>query len=625
MATDAWGVDDGYVDAAGRWHTAPAETVAGIHRSMGGDVHHERPTGSVRIVHQGAAEPLTERGTLTLEDGTELAVQGSLPPDLPLGYHQLQREDRDEGVGDGDPTTLIVSPGRCHLPDDLRAWGIAAELYAARSSRSWGIGDLGDLGQLAELARRAGAGVLALNPLHAALPLAAQEPSPYFPSSRRWANPLYLRVHDLPGATGEPGLDELARLGEALNGERRIDRDAVYRLKLDAFERLWRRFPGDPAFERFLADHGTDLQQYATFCALTEHHGGGWSRWPAEHRRPDTAAVSSFAGEHHDRVRFHAWLQWLLDGQLAASGAADLVIADLAVGVNPDGADAWAWQDELALDVGVGAPPDQFNTQGQDWGLPPFVPWRLRSRRYEPFVQTIRATMRRARGIRIDHVAGLFRLFWIPRGAGPGDGTYVRYDARELLDIVALESVRAGTFVVGEDLGTVEEATRSRLAAAGVLSYRLLWFEPGNPVEYPRQALAAVSTHDLPTIAGLWTGADLEAQEALDLHPNTAGTADMRTHLAALTSSDDDRPVEDVIVDAHRKLAEAPSALMTATLDDALAVTERPNMPGTVDGWPNWSIALPVPIDDLAEHPLVRRVVEAINKGRDGPTTTTVA
>ncbi len=609
MATDRWGIDDGYVDASGDWHDAHPETVVALHDAMRTADHAESDSEPVRLVRRGEPAALTGPAELTLEDGTELSVAGTLPSDLPLGYHELRYLDRGGGQG---PTRLIISPGRCHLPRNLRTWGVAVQLYAARSSSSWGMGDLGDLRTLAEWTKRRGAGVLAVNPLHAATPVSPQQPSPYFPSTRRWSNHLYLRVEDVAGAADEPGLAELAAAGRALNHERRIDRDAVHTLKLAALERLWRRFPGDPAFERFMIEGGADLVEFATFCVLAEHHGTGWRKWPAEHRSPQRAEVEAFASRHADRVRFHAWLQWLIDQQLVAAGADEMVITDLAVGIDPDGADAWSSQDVLALDARIGAPPDEFNTQGQDWGLPPFIPWRLRRAGYEPFVRTIRAGMRRARGIRIDHVMGLFRLFWIPTGAPASEGTYVRSPGRELLDIVALESARAGSFVVGEDLGTVEADVRQRLAAAGVLSYRLVWFESIAPEEYPVQALAAMTTHDLPTVAGLWTGSDLAAQERLDLHPNTEGTAEMRAHLAALAEVYDSTALDDVVIAAHQMLARSPSMLATATLDDMLAVQERPNMPGTTDAWPNWSLALPRPIEDLPGHPLAARVVEAM-------------
>ncbi|MCU1454019.1 MAG: 4-alpha-glucanotransferase [Acidimicrobiales bacterium] len=614
MATDDWGIDDGYSDVSGGWHPVSPETVRALRQAMGAssdDPDGGPPAGrAVQIMRLGDEATVDGPAELTLEDGTVLPVEHRLPPDLPLGYHDLRPLD-----GDGEAARLIVSPGRCHLPPDLSAWGLAVQLYAARSESSWGMGDLGDLKQLIDWSRDRGAGVLAVNPLHAAAPLPRQQPSPYFPSSRRWHNPLYLRIEAVPGAAREPGLAELAAEARALDAER-IDRDGIWARKLAALERLWAGFGGDAGFERFLAEHGADLTDYATYCALAEHHGSGWRSWPTDQRRPDAPAVARFAEEHADRVRFHAWLQWLLDEQLVAAGAGDMLIADLAVGVDPDGADAWLWQDVFAEGVRVGAPPDEFNTQGQDWGLPPFVPWALRDAGYEPLARTVRASLRRARGIRIDHVMGLFRLFWIPPGNGPRSGGYVRYVDDELLDVVALESVRAGAFVVGEDLGTIEHRVREALHQAGVLSYRLLWFESQPPRDYPRQALAAVTTHDLATVAGLWTGSDLEDQRRLDLHPNEEGTVAMRDRLRAVAGLADEAPVDDAIVAAHRALGEATSMIVTATLDDLVGEQRRPNMPGTTDAWPNWSIPLPVSIDDLDDQPLVGLVVEALQAGR---------
>jgi 4-alpha-glucanotransferase len=284
------------------------------------------------------------------------------------------------------------------------------------------------------------------------------------------------------------------------------------------------------------------------------------------------------------------------------------------VGVDPAGADAWLWQDVLASGMSAGAPPDEFNTQGQNWGLPPFDPWRLRAAAYEPFVDTVRAAVRHGGAVRIDHVMGLFRLFWVPEGASPRDGTYVKYPAHDLLDILALESHRTGAFVVGEDLGTVEDEVRDELGARNVLSYRLLWFESASPSEWPVQALAAVTTPDLPTVAGLWSGSDLEAQRALDLSPNDEATAAQRALLQKLAGGAEDAPVDDVIQAAYQTLAETPCLLLSATLDDALAVEERPNMPGTVDEWPNWSIALPAPLEEIERDRRVTRVAEPLQR-----------
>jgi 4-alpha-glucanotransferase len=292
---------------------------------------------------------------------------------------------------------------------------------------------------------------------------------------------------------------------------------------------------------------------------------------------------------------------------------------DLPIGFDADGADAWAFQDVLAHGISVGAPPDEFNTQGQDWGLPPFVPRKLRAAGYAPFIETIRACVRQAGGLRIDHVIGLFRLFWSPAGMPATDGAYVRSAATDLLAIVAIESQRAKAFIVGEDLGTVEEDARAALMARNILSYRLLWFEKTAPAKYPRQALAAVTTHDLPTVAGLWTGSDLQAQKSIGVSPNEKGTRDIRARVRRLTSATDRTPLAAVIVRVHEALAAAPSRIVTATLDDAMAVEERPNMPATTGEWPNWSLALPQPIETLERSALPRRIAAALGKGRKAP------
>lgn len=285
---------------------------------------------------------------------------------------------------------------------------------------------------------------------------------------------------------------------------------------------------------------------------------------------------------------------------------------DVPIGVNPGGFDVWLWQDALALDASVGAPPDELNTLGQNWSLPPFIPHRLRASGYEPFRQTLRAMLRHARGLRIDHVMGLFRLFWIPRGANPREGGYVRYHADEMLAVLAIESRRAKAIVVGEDLGTVEQGVRSRLRQRGVLSYRLLWFESQLPERYPHQALAAVTTHDLFTVAGLWSGKDLETQEQLGLHPNAAGTESIRHRLRRRAGLSETASPREAILGAHRLLARTPCRLITATLDDALAVEERPNMPNTATQRPNWSIALPKPLEEIQQDGFVRKLFKVI-------------
>src|SRR5262249_46005884 len=378
---------------------------------------------------------------------------------------------------------LIVAPACCVAPEGPGTWGWTVQLYALWSRASWGMGDFGDLSRLARWsARAAGAGLVLVSPVDAVLPVHPQQPSPYSPSSPRFLNPLYLRVEDVPGAS-EAGLElePLAAAARAKCGAGPIDRDLVFRLKMQALERLWARFSGSSDFERYCAERGPALAEYAGFCALAERFQGGWPTWPAEFRHPASSAVRAWARSAGPRLRFHQWVQWLRDRQLARAATEIRLVRDLAVGVDPDGADAWAWQDVLARGVSIGAPPDAFNPAGQDWGLPPFVPHRLRQARYEPFVETVRAALRHAGGLRIDHVMGLFRLFWVPWGARPTPGAYVRYPAADLLAILALESYRAGAVIVGEDLGTVEDEMRATLATRRILSYRLLWFEAEPP------------------------------------------------------------------------------------------------------------------------------------------------
>jgi 4-alpha-glucanotransferase len=614
MATHIWGIDDGYEDALGVWRETPTTTRSALLAAMGVDPAQSGPPPEppVRVLRSGQTLPLEKPAELRLEDGTTLRVEGSLPADLPLGYHELCALDGGETVH------IIVSPAQCYLPAGWHTWGWAVQLYALRSAESWGMGDLGDLRRLGHWsATDLGASILLINPLHAATPALPQQPSPYFPSSRRFRNVLYLRVEEVPGAA-EAGieLERLASEGRALNRQRRIDRDAIFRLKMQALQRLWPRFGGDPAFDRYCHEQGEALQQFAIFCALAEHYGRGWQAWPAEYRRSDAPAVARFAVEHADRVRFHQWLQWLLDVQFARAAAELPVMQDLPIGVDPNGADAWAWQDVLATGVTVGAPPDKYNTLGQDWGLPPFIPHKLRAAAYEPFRQTLRAVLRHAGGLRIDHVMGLFRLYWIPQGMDPSLGAYVRYAADELLAVVALESQRARAVVVGEDLGTVEEEARERLATHRLLSYRLLWFEADPPARYPELALAAVTTHDLPTVAGLWSGADFRLQQQLGLQPNEEGLREIRERLRAMTGLPEEAKVREVILRAHQLLAEAPSVMVTAILEDALAVEERPNIPSTTTEWPNWSLALPVSLEEVQTQALARAVADTLKRRR---------
>ena len=611
MSTDPWGIDATYEDAAGTTQTVSKQAIARIRTSIR---RQPRPARSlyeecVKVIHQGQSFPLPAAAELQLEDGTIRPIHDRLPSDLPIGYHQLIPPDRSS------PVRLIVSPGRCHLPPGLRIWGWSAQVYAARSRQSWGMGDLADLRRLAQWSKDLGARMVLINPLLAAAPVLPQEASPYSPSSRRYLNPLYLRIEDLPGAARlGHDLQRLAMLGRALNEDRHIDRDRVFLLKQESLQLLWSHFEEDPTFEQFRIVEGRPLHQFAIFCALAETYGSSWRQWPSAYRRADSRDVEQFAHTHADRIEFHTWLQWLLNQQFAQAANSVSLMQDLPVGFSPDGADAWIWQDLIAADMRIDAPPDLYNTEGQDWGLPPFIPHRLREARYEPFIQTIRAVLRHAGGLRIDHVMGLFRLWWVPQDQKAKDGAYVRYHAEDLLAIIAIESQRAGAIVVGEDLGTVEPGVREQLADHNILSYRLLWFEDIPPSQYPEKALAAVTTHDLPTLAGVWTGRDLDMQRGLGLNPDESANEQFREKIRHTSNLDTDADVTLAITSTFEQLAQAPSAIVMASMEAATVTHERPNMPAAGGKYPNWSLALPIPLEDIESSEIPRRLATILNR-----------
>lgn len=612
VSDDAWGVVSAYEDNFDEYRETSKETREAIHAAMGVA---DSPAATaedvaVQVMRSGETLRVAAPAELTLEDGTRLSIKDKLPSDLPFGYHDLRY------LEDGRTVRLIHGPENCWFDDNLRLWGWAVQLYAARSSRSWGLGDLADLADLAGWSRELNAGALLINPLNAVAPGEPQEASPYFPSTRRFRNPLYLAVEDVPGAEEVGGdIETLVQAGRRLNQSREIDRNRVYQLKSAALEQIWRKQRSLDGFDAYCRRGGEGLHAFGTYCVLAEQFGHDWREWPGEYRRIEATAVKRFGDEHAERRRFHCWLQWLLDRQLARAAAVMPLVQDLPIGVAPGGFDAWQWQDVIAQDATVGAPPDVFNAAGQDWGLPPLIPHRLKQRSFEPFIETIRASMRHARGLRIDHVMGLFRLFWIPRGFGPARGAYVRYPSDALLAIVAIESHRAGAWVAGEDLGTVEPHVRQRLNANRMLTYRLMWFEDDPPAEYPVPALAAITTHDLPTVAGLWTGSDFAAQQRIGLQPTETGYQEIRSRLVSATGLPEEADSESAVVAAYQSLAEAPSAVLAVNLDDALAVEERTNMPGTIGQWPNWSMALPKPLEEIKNLELPKRIADGVSGG----------
>jgi 4-alpha-glucanotransferase len=602
--TDEWGIDASWLDALDKEHEVAQETIDRLREVIGrppADLEDRAPI----VARPGDALEVDD-AEVVCEDGEIRSIDGELPDDFPLGYHWLQTPE-------GRRRRLIVSPGRCWLPDDRR-WGWAVQLYATRSRESWGIGDLADLRAVRRMAADQGAGFVLINPLHAVAPTSGQEASPYLPATRRFRNPLYLRVSEVPGAEGVE-LEEDA--GRALNEESLIDRDAIWARKREVLMRIFFAHGGGEAFATWREEQGRTLQDWSTWAAIAEEHGGDWHTWPEELRRPESPELAGYVEQHGAVVAFHAWLQWALDLQFTAATGDMTVLQDLPIGVAGGGADAWTWQDVLAEGVDVGAPPDAFNSQGQNWGSPPLIPWRLRDADYEPFIQSIRATMAGGGGLRIDHVMGLFRLWWVPANGSAADGAYVRYPSDDLLDIVALESHRAQALVVGEDLGTVEDGVREDMAAHDVLSYRLLWFEDDEPAEWPAEAMAAITTHDLPTVAGLWTGEDVEEQREYGTGTDEELERGRKSLLERLPGVADDAPAEQAVERAHQLLAEAPSLLLSATLDDAVGELRRPNMPGTTER-PNWSLPLPVAVEDLPGHPLLQTVARTLAEGVAG-------
>src|SRR6266540_2991753 len=606
---EANGVSSRFRLANGRWNRVRPETLEAVLAAMGVEPGVPATGGAdpgAPATPSGAPVLVARRGR---EAGWERAPPARLPGDLPLGRHRL--------VHPGGERRLVVAPEACHLPDRLagggRARGWAAQLYALRSRRSWGIGDLGDLARLAGGPDRPD--FVLLSPLHYA---PATGDSPYYPSSRIFHNPLYLEVETVPEVEALPAPDRerLAGLG-ATGGALRLRPE-----RLAAFER-WRAT-------------AADLEEFAGFCALQRERPGDWHAWPAELRHPGSPAVAAWRAANPGEVGYHAYLQWLLDEQLRAAarragGAGRAgVVNDLAVGFDPGGFDAWWMRDLLAPGVTVGAPPDLLGPYGQDWALPAFVPGRLAEAGYEPFARTLRAGMAHAGGLRLDHVMGLFRLFWIPPGASPSEGTYVRYPADDLLGVLALESHRARALVIGEDLGTVQEGVRERLATERVLSYRLVWFERERgrrrrAARYPRLALAAVTTHDLPTAAGWLRGDDLRELAAIGVVPpdQLAARAEAqeaeRAELFRLLEAEGvleegERSVDEVVAALYAFLARTPAMLVAATLEDAVLSSERPNVPGTTTERPNWRIPLPVLLEDLWDLPSFRRLVAATKR-----------
>ena len=604
------------------------------------------------------ALPAGTRLRITTEQGETRASADQLPP----GVHRLAATAPDGRTADAH---LIVAPPRLPAPPG-RSYGLLVQLYSLLSRRSWGMGDLGDLAELTSWAGRAlGAGFVQVNPLHAAVPGAPTDPSPYRPSSRRFPDPVHLRVADIPEYAHVGDRERVRALLERADGLRAsvlekaalIDRDAVWELKREALE-LVRDVPLGPgrraAYGDYLAEQDEALEDHATWYALAEVHGSDWHRWPAGLRDPRSAETAAAREELMDRVDFYCRLAWLTDTQLTAAQRAAReagmpvgVVHDLAVGVHPGGADAWAQQEYFAAGMSVGAPPDAFNARGQDWGLPPWRPDRLAESGYAPFRHLLRALFRYAGALRIDHVMGLFRLWWVPLGEAPTDGTYVHYDAEAMLAVLVLEAWRAGAVVIGEDLGTVEPGVRETLRERGVLGTSVLWFErdwegdgrPLAPDRWRADCLATATTHDLPSTAARLTGEHVELRDSLGLltrpleEERAEAAADTAEWLGLLnrlgllrgTGSGSDGSSEEAEIQAvHRFLLRTPARMLGIWLPDGVGDRRPQNLPGTWDQYPNWRLPIadaegrPVTLEELAASPRLHALVEVLQESAEG-------
>jgi len=586
-----------------------------------------------------------------------------------MGYPARTRDDARSHLADiaaarANTAALDTVAGRCYLPPALRAgarrFGLAAHLYALRRAGDAGIGDFTTLARAAEATARVGGSLVGLNPLHALFAEDRERASPYHPSDRRFLDPIYVDVDAVPdlaaSAEARALLDRSAPRLAGLAARTHVDYAGVWDVKravlAACFATFGQRAADDPLvaeFDRFVAAGGASLAHFAWFEAIAAAYPRvQWQRWPDDLRAPDASGVAGFAAQHARAVRFALYLQWLADRQLAAAAAraraAGLAFGfyrDLAVGAAPDGAEPWANPGAFARDVSIGAPPDPFSPSGQVWCLPPPNPHAIRATGAAAFRELLAANMRHAGALRIDHVMGLTRLFWVPDGATAADGAYVDYPLALQLSVLAERSASARCIVVGEDLGTVPDGLRERLAAADVLSYRVLWFERDGaqflpPERYPAKAVACVSTHDLPTIAGWWRGADIDEKRSLGLLDDAvAGTARTergveRTALAqalAAAGATHGRPVDaaatpdaTLVAAVHGFIGAAPSALAVVQADDLAGATTALNLPATDRARPNWRRRIDVDVDALWTNEAGARTAKALadRATRDG-------
>jgi 4-alpha-glucanotransferase len=592
-----------------------------------------------------------------------------LPEDLPHGYHTLRI-----GMAGGASAqcALIAAPRACFEPqvlrDGRRLWGVAVQLYTLRSRTNWGIGDFADLEEVMRGCAPHGAAFVGLNPLHALFPGNPWHFSPYSPSSRHFLNVLYIAVERLPEfAECAEARERVAAVAfqaelERLRATANVDYPGVANAKLPVLRLLFGHFRREQLarntsraaqFRAYVAERGESLRLHALHDAIDERmraqDGGrywGWPVWPAELRDPAAAGVQAFEAANAEVVEYYAWLQWLADEQLGAAqrlarelGMAIGLYGDYAVGVNPSGSETWSDQALYRKGAGVGAPPDALALKGQDWGIPPQDPNVLVAEQYRPFRRLIEANMRHFGALRLDHVMALFRQWWVPVGLGATDGGYVHYPLDDLMSVLALESERRACLVVGEDLGTVPPEMSRAMAERVVYSYRVLLFEKNadgsfhRPDEYPRRAIATVTTHDLPTLNGYWSASDIELRQRLQLYPSAEvrqrvqreRVLDRAALLAALGQADlisakSDQatvPCGDALSAAvHAYLARSRSALVVLQAEDLVGMPDPVNVPGTSDEHANWQRKMSCRIEEVFGRPQVRRLLDAVQRER---------
>ncbi|MDR2454128.1 MAG: 4-alpha-glucanotransferase [Bifidobacteriaceae bacterium] len=604
----------------------------------------------------GGSGARVDLGPLRAEAGQRREVGGralvrqfvELPRDLPLGWHRL-RVLADGAAAEG---ALVVCPERLELPPKLRqrsVWGPMAQIYAVRSRQSWGIGDFEDLGALgAALGRDHGADFVLINPIHAAEPVPPYTQSPYLPATRDFTNPFYIRPEAIPEYAEAPPqvraqVDQLAEQARQANSDaEQLDRDKSWPLKRAALEALYAapRSPGRQAdLDQFRARRQGGIGDFALWCALKDE---GLDQ-QIEYGSP---AAAGFAADHAERVEFHIWLQWIADEQLAraqqrckAAGMALGIVKDLAVGVHPEGADAWSRRDLLAQGIEVGAPPDYFNQVGQGWSEPPWRPDALAETGYSAYRSMLRAVLAHAGALRIDHILGLTRLWWIPQGHGPADGAYVAYDREAMVSILVLEATRAGAVVVGEDLGVVPPGLREYLGSRGLLGNSIVWFEKAGdgyhllePENYRRLAMTAITTHDLPPTSAYLAGEHVAERDRLGLldtpldEARAAAAAERaqmvellvrRGFLAPGAQGDE----LEIVKAMHRFLRATPSVMLGVSLADLAGERRTQNLPGTDREYPNWSVPLadaqgrPVYLEDIADLPTFQAIAGLMQAG----------